>query len=345
MFTSPRWTFQAGGRTRLIAAAFERLCLRVKILLGFMPSGTTAIKQQLDDYFSPEIWVLHNRVFPEHCICDVRSFGRRPEMHINKPLQCCTSIFARRKTHCTETYRTCVAVVFRINWLRMTAAQVYAGVCCQRHANTSLSSKLPGTAFIVELLSFSDSHTGTAAAALIEPRTATPWNILVVDDDPEVHTVTRLVLKGFEYEGRPLRIISAHDSIEAKRFLIEEADLGLILLDVVMERDMAGLDLVRYIRDDLQNHDIRIVLRTGQPGVAPEDGVIRTYDINDYKSKTELTATKLNTLLYAALRSYRDICLLNSHRRNFASSSADIFVGERSGSALSSPFPAIARSR
>ena len=167
----------------------------------------------------------------------------------------------------------------------------------------------------MELLSFSDSDTGTAAAALVEPRTATPWNILVVDDDPEVHTVTRLVLKGFEYDGRPLRIISAHDSIEAKRFLIGEADLGLILLDVVMERDMAGLDLVRYIREDLQNHDIRIVLRTGQPGVAPEDGVIRTYDINDYKSKTELTATKLNTLLYAALRSYRDICLLNSHRR------------------------------
>ena len=123
------------------------------------------------------------------------------------------------------------------------------------------------------------------------------------------------MLKGFDYDGRPLRIISAHDSIEARRFLITEADLALILLDVVMERDMAGLDLVRHIREDLQNHDIRIVLRTGQPGVAPEDGVIRTYDINDYKSKTELTATKLNTLLYAALRSYRDICLLNSHRR------------------------------
>lgn len=168
----------------------------------------------------------------------------------------------------------------------------------------------------MELLSFSENDTTNAdAAALVEPRTVTPWNILVVDDDPEVHAVTRLVLKGFEYDGRPLRIISAHDSIEARRFLTAETDLALILLDVVMERDMAGLDLVRHIREDLQNHDIRIVLRTGQPGVAPEDGVIRIYDINDYKSKTELTATKLNTLLYAALRSYRDICLLNTHRR------------------------------
>lgn len=166
------------------------------------------------------------------------------------------------------------------------------------------------------LLSFADQHLGGEAAhTLVAPRAAIAWDILVVDDDPEVHGVTRLVLKGFEYDGRPLRILSAHDSNEAKHFLSEENDIALILLDVVMERDMAGLDLVRYIREDLQNHDIRIVLRTGQPGVAPEDSVIRAYDINDYKSKTELTATKLNTLLYAALRSYRDICLLNNHRR------------------------------
>jgi len=168
----------------------------------------------------------------------------------------------------------------------------------------------------MDLLDFlhQDADDG-ATEALVVPRAIAPWNILVVDDDPEVHGVTKLVLKGFEYDGRPLRILSAHDCAEARRVLEEEKDLALILLDVVMERDMAGLDLARYIRDELENRDIRIVLRTGQPGVAPEDSVIRAYDINDYKSKTELTATKLNTLLYAALRAYRDICLLNSHRR------------------------------
>ena len=172
----------------------------------------------------------------------------------------------------------------------------------------------------MDLLRFSDHDVEASDAAAVaetsaHSRVTLPWNILVVDDDPEVHGVTKLVLKGFEYDGRPLRIISAHDSIEAKRFLDEESDLALILLDVVMERDMAGLELARYIREELNNRDIRIVLRTGQPGVAPEDSVIRAYDINDYKSKTELTATKLNILLYAALRTYRDICLLNNHRR------------------------------
>ena len=87
----------------------------------------------------------------------------------------------------------------------------------------------------------------------------------------------------------------------------EEADIALILLDVVMETDQAGLDVVKYVREELNNHSIRIVLRTGQPGQAPEKRLIRDYDINDYKNKTELTSSKLFTLMYSSLRSYRDI--------------------------------------
>jgi response regulator RpfG family c-di-GMP phosphodiesterase len=141
-----------------------------------------------------------------------------------------------------------------------------------------------------------------------------PWTVLIVDDDPEVHAITRLVLKGFEYDGRGLRLLSALSAAEARSLLATPQEIALALVDVVMESDSAGLLLVKHIREDLQNRDMRIVLRTGQPGMAPEESVIRNYDINDYKSKTELTTTKLNTLLFSALRSYRDICLLNTHR-------------------------------
>ena len=105
-------------------------------------------------------------------------------------------------------------------------------------------------------------------------------------------------------------------------------DIAMILLDVVMEDEHAGLNVVRYIREELGNRYTRIVLRTGQPGQAPEHEVIRTYDINDYKDKTELTTTKLNTLMYATLRSYRDICTLNEHRRGLERvirASAEVF--------------------
>ncbi len=98
--------------------------------------------------------------------------------------------------------------------------------------------------------------------------------------------------------------------------LAEHPDTAVILLDVVMERDDAGLRLVRHIRDDLGNRGVRIILRTGQPGQAPEQEVVARYDINDYKAKVELTADKLCTSVTSALRAWRDICALEHSRRS-----------------------------
>lgn len=134
-----------------------------------------------------------------------------------------------------------------------------------------------------------------------------PWKVLIVDDEEDVHSVTTLALGSFEFQGRDLELLHAYSASEARRILTKQRDIALILLDVVMETDMAGLDLVAYIREDLKNYAVRIVLRTGQSGQVPEHQVIRAYDINDYKNKTELTAAKLYTILYSNLRSYKDI--------------------------------------
>jgi response regulator RpfG family c-di-GMP phosphodiesterase len=161
-----------------------------------------------------------------------------------------------------------------------------------------------------------------------------PWKVLLVDDEPEVHAVTRLVLRGFRFEDRPLEILSAHSASEARAMLGAHPDLALMLLDVVMETEQAGLEVVRYARETLGNRFIRIVLRTGQPGQAPEQDVIRSYDINDYKEKTELTAQKLTTMLYAALRAYRDIMVIEANKRGLErviEASASIFSVEKRG--------------
>lgn len=149
-----------------------------------------------------------------------------------------------------------------------------------------------------------------------EPTTPAPaWKILIVDDEPEVHQVTRLVLGNFRFDERPLALISAYSSVEAEKLLREHTDTAVILLDVVMETEQAGLALVRTIRERLDNQFVRIVLRTGQPGQAPEHEVVAAYDINDYKEKTELTAQKLATTLYSALRAYRDMRTIEAGRR------------------------------
>lgn len=143
---------------------------------------------------------------------------------------------------------------------------------------------------------------------------ADAWKLLIADDDEEVHALTRLVLSGFSFEGRGVTFLSAYSGRETAEIVREHPDTALILLDVVMERDDAGLQAVRHIREDLDNHFVRIILRTGQPGQAPEQEVVSSYDINDYKAKTELTSQKLYTTVTAALRAYRDIRTIERHR-------------------------------
>ncbi len=142
-----------------------------------------------------------------------------------------------------------------------------------------------------------------------------PWKVLIADDDPEIHTITKMVLGDCSFDGRPIAFLSAYSGEETCRLMRENDDVAMILLDVVMETDTAGLDAVRSIRNDIGNRFVRIVLRTGQPGQAPERQVITDYDINDYKEKTELTSNKLFTTVAAAFRSYRDIRKIEKSRR------------------------------
>lgn len=143
-----------------------------------------------------------------------------------------------------------------------------------------------------------------------------PWIMLIVDDEPGIHDITKVALQRFSFDARPIELLSAFNGEEALKTLADRNDIAVVLLDVVMETDHAGLDCARRIRDELQNEDVRIVLRTGQPGQAPEEDVILAFDINDYRAKTELTAQRLFTTVVAALRSYRDILALNKYRED-----------------------------
>ena len=144
---------------------------------------------------------------------------------------------------------------------------------------------------------------------------AVPWKVMIVDDDREVHAITKVVLSDFTYDDRPLQFISAYNATEACGAILDHPDTAVVLLDVVMETDDAGLRCVEFIRRTAGNNQVRIILRTGQPGQAPERQVIVNYDINDYKSKAELTAQKLFTSVVAALRSYQHIISIDMSRR------------------------------
>jgi len=164
------------------------------------------------------------------------------------------------------------------------------------------------------------------------------WKILIADDDREVHTVTRLVLRDFQFEGRGLQFFSSFSAVETREIMQANPDMAMLLLDMVMETETSGIDVARFVREELGNHFVRIILRTGQPGQAPENQLISRYDINDYKEKTELTARKLFTVTTASIRSFRDLQTVERARRGLAQivkSSSRIFEIQS--------FPAFAR--
>jgi signal transduction histidine kinase len=130
------------------------------------------------------------------------------------------------------------------------------------------------------------------------------WKVLLVDDEPDIHAVLHLALHDMVVEGLPLQLLNAHSAQEARTVLAEHPDLALILLDVVMETEQAGLTLVRHVRWELCNRMLQIVLVTGQPGYAPQREVITSYEINGYRLKSEMTADKIFVSVYGALRSF-----------------------------------------
>ena len=145
-----------------------------------------------------------------------------------------------------------------------------------------------------------------------------PWKILIADDDRDVHTATRMALRGVDYRGRGLEFIDAYSGEETLTLLRANPDTALVFLDVIMESANAGLVAAQRIREsgfDL----VRIIIRTGFPGEAPERKIIVDYDIHDYKEKTGLSLQKLFTAVISALRTYADMMSLEQHRRGLMS--------------------------
>ncbi|WP_448376486.1 HD domain-containing phosphohydrolase [Fervidobacterium sp.] len=160
------------------------------------------------------------------------------------------------------------------------------------------------------------------------------WKIIVIDDEPDVHAITSVVARDIVFEGKKVKLYSAFSSEEAKRILSDVPDIAVAIIDIVMEKDNAGLDLVRYIREELKNPYIRLVIRTGQPGFAPPRDIVVKYDINDYREKAELSSNGLYTMLVSRLREYRDIVELDTQKRLLERSafySSILFDGDGSG--------------
>lgn len=167
-----------------------------------------------------------------------------------------------------------------------------------------------------DLMDFAEEPEGDISGGDYDGHTIKAWRILITDDEKDVHSATAFALRNTEILGRPLEFFHAYSGQEAIEVLKSVKDIAVILLDVVMETPNSGLDLVHVIRNDLCISDARIILRTGQPNQAPEIEIIRDYDINDYKLKSELNQTKLYAALTTAIRSYNQIRAIEAGKKS-----------------------------
>ncbi|MDB5887747.1 MAG: hypothetical protein JWM03_619 [Rhodocyclales bacterium] len=177
----------------------------------------------------------------------------------------------------------------------------------QHEAFASVAAANPGEVGN-DMIVFAAEH-GKAVDGVEAPaaNTVPAWRILLADDDEEVHRATVFALRGVKIDGAPLELLHAYSAAEAEAMLVSSESVAVAMLDVVMETTDAGLTLVDSIRNRLGLKTLRIVLRTGQPGYAPELEVIQRYDINDYRTKSELTQTRLITTLTSAVRAYAQL--------------------------------------
>ncbi|HEY1793541.1 MAG TPA: hypothetical protein VGG34_11535 [Opitutaceae bacterium] len=170
------------------------------------------------------------------------------------------------------------------------------------------------------------------------------YPVLLVDDDPDVLSVSKLALRGIRVFGVPLDVHVAASKAEAIALLArrtsrlptgrEVAPFAVALIDVVMETNTAGLELCAHIRETMKNGITQIYVRTGQAGLAPERAVIDRYDINGYFTKVEMNEQKLYTIVKAAVRQVH-----NALRHDVSWAVVDaLIVNGRSTEAMSQVF-------
>ena len=133
-------------------------------------------------------------------------------------------------------------------------------------------------------------------------KTQEAWRILIADDDHSVHEATVAALSGQRVHNRPLAFMHAYSAAETISLLASSNAVHLVLLDVVMESPDAGLRAVTNIRETLGLHDLKIIIRTGQPGHAPEQEIRREYAIDGYAKKAELTRSLLREVIASVLQ-------------------------------------------
>ena len=142
------------------------------------------------------------------------------------------------------------------------------------------------------------------------------WKVLFIDDEVDVVEVARLTLDGLRYRGQAVEVLWANSAKAALKLLTNDEEIAVAFVDVSMEKENSGLDLIRKIRDQNVAWRTRFILLTGQTSLAPEASSTVHYDLDGYLDKATLTSERLFAATYSGIRTYDLVSRLDKSRNS-----------------------------
>jgi len=148
------------------------------------------------------------------------------------------------------------------------------------------------------------------------------WKVLVVDCRLSVHKATGLLLDNMSFAGKKFEIIESYSLGESKEVLLSDSNIALVLMDVEVGGENIGLDLIDFIRKDLRNEKIRIVLRTGYPNFSVEE-IVEKYHIDGCLAEEEISLSQFKFVIFGAIQTYNQIVSVTNYLQGLAGSVAN----------------------
>jgi len=108
---------------------------------------------------------------------------------------------------------------------------------------------------------------------------ASAWQILSIDTTASANNTIKKTLDGFHFLNKDMLVLQAESTAQAKHILSKHSDIALVLLNT-MDEKLESLELIQYIRINLENYRVRIILRTGYPDVLPDIRLIEEYEVD-----------------------------------------------------------------
>ncbi len=127
-------------------------------------------------------------------------------------------------------------------------------------------------------------------------------SVLIVDDEADIQLICRMNLKRLHYQGQTIQLATASSAAEAIAYMQTHPETWVILMDIVMESNHAGLDAIEVIRQ--YNSTTQIVVHTGQAGLLSESEVIQRYAIEGYLNKGSENLRTMHSAVALALKAY-----------------------------------------